>query len=189
MPKRVVIAHGWADDPTRGWMAWLREQLSTAGIQVAAPQFPNPKTPEIPAWMRVYNEAVGRPDEGLVLVGHSLGCLVVLRYLSDLETDIRIAGIVLVAGMAEIPSWKAPGLFDPPLDFERAKAIARRRICLYSDDDDKVLPKRTKHLAELIDAELVLDAGRGHFAGLHGCDELPSALEAIDRCFETSDSP
>ena len=178
-----MIAHGWADDPTRGWIDWLTKELSAAGIQAAAPQFPEPKRPDIPAWMHAFDEAVGRPDDELVLVGHSLGCLIVLRYLSDLETDAKIAGIVLVAGMVETAGWRPPALFDPPLDFEKVKAITRKRICIYSDDDDKVLPERTKELADLIDADLVLDPGKGHFAGIHGCDELPSALQAVLNCY------
>lgn len=161
----------------------MQRELAAAGVEAAAPQFPDPKHPDIPAWLRVFDGAVGRPDDGLVLVGHSLGCLIVLRYLSDLETDVKIAGIVLVAGMVETAGWRPPALFDPPLDFDKIRATATRRICFYSDDDDKVLPERTKELAKLIDADLVLDSGKGHFAGLHGCTELPSALEAVSRCF------
>lgn len=181
--KRVVIAHGWADDPTKGWLGWIQGELSKEGIKASAPQFPNPKTPETPDWMQTFRAAIGEPDDELVLVGHSLGCLVVLRYLSDLDPSVRVAGIVLVAGMADIPQWHPNELFEPPLDFKKIQQIAKKRICIYSDDDDKVLPERSKELAKLIDAELVLDAGKGHFAGYFGCSELPSALEAVKSCF------
>ena len=178
-----MIAHGWADDPSHGWIDWLQRELSKREIQATAPRFPEPKRPDIPAWMRVFDETVGQPDKGLVLVGHSLGCLIILRYLSDLASGVKIAGIVLVAGMVETANWKPPALFDPPLDFEKVKTAVRKRICIYSDDDDKVLPERTKELAGLIDADLVLDPGKGHFAGLHGCTELPSALQAVLNCY------
>lgn len=179
--KRVVVAHGWADDPKRGWIDWLTKQLSAEAVAATAPQFPDPKRPDIPVWMAVFSEAVGRSDEQLVLVGHSLGCLIVLKYLSDLETDIKIAGIVLVAGMPMTENWRPEGLY--PIDFNKAKSVASRRICIYSDDDDKVEPERTKELAQLIDAKLIHDAGRGHFAGIHGVGELPSVLEAVKSCW------
>ncbi len=177
--KRVVIAHGWADDPTRGWIVWLVQQLQRQGIEAIAPQFPNPKTPDIPAWLQTLNEAIGQPDDELVLVGHSLGCLIACKYLAD--ADNQIAGLVLVAGMTTTQSWQPPGLY--PLDWDKVKGQAAQRICIYSDDDDKVEPARTKELANLIDAELVSDPGKGHFAGIQGCSQLPSALQAVLSCY------
>lgn len=162
-------------------MNWLTEQLNDQHIEANAPQFPDPKNPVISDWLKTFGDAIGVPDDQLVLVGHSLGCSIILKYLSNLETDTTIAGIVLVAGMASTESWKPEGLY--PLDFERVKTAARKRICIYSGDDDKVLPERTKELAKLIDAELILDAGKGHFVGYHGCLELPSVLGSILSCY------
>jgi uncharacterized protein len=182
--RRVVITHGWADDPTKGWIAWMVDQLKQLGIEAQAPQFPNPKKPDIKAWLQTFEAAIGQPDDQLVLVGHSLGCMLIIRYLSNLDPSVRIAGIVLVAGMADIPQWRHPALFDPPLDFDKVRAIAQQRICIYSDDDDKVLPERTQELARKLEAELIADHGKGHFAGFHGCTELPSALAAVRECFK-----
>lgn len=183
MNKRVVIAHGWADDPSKGWIGWLTQQLNEQKIQATAPLFDNPRRPDAGAWMQTFRQAVGQPDEGLVLVGHSLGTIVIQRFLSDLAPTVRIAGIVLVAGMAEIPQWPDSIFFRPPLDFAKIQQIAAKRICIYSDDDDKVTPDRTKRLAELLDAQLIADNGKGHFAGLHDCQELPSALQAVLSCY------
>ena len=158
-------------------------ELDQQGIKATAPQFPNPKTPEIPAWMQTFREAIGEAGDELVLVGHSLGCLIVLRYLSDLGMSARVAGIVLVAGMADIPQWHPNELFTPPLDFNKIRQIAAKRVCIYSGDDDRVEPERTKELAKLIDAELVEDPDKGHFAGQHGCLELPSVLKAVHSCY------
>jgi len=181
--KRVVIAHGWADDPGRGWLKWLVDVLAKQGIEASAPQFPEPKKPVIKDWMGTFREAVGQPDSELVLVGHSLGCLIVCKYLSDLDPAIKIAGIVLVAGMTTTESWRPEGLY--PIDFDKVESIASKRICIYSDDDDKVPPERTKELAVLLDAELIHDPGNGHFAGIQGTTELPSALDAINSIFSS----
>ncbi len=181
MPKRVVVAHGWADDPSRGWLDWLVRELPQHGIEAVAPQFPEPKRPNIKAWIQTLADAIGRSDEELVLLGHSLGCLIVAKYLSDLPPDTKIAGIVLVAGMNTTESWRPEGLY--PIDFDKVKITAQKRVCIYSDDDDKVEPERTKELARLIDAELILDPGKGHFAGIHGTHELPSALQAVLSCY------
>ncbi len=128
--------------------------------------------------------AIGQPDPGLVLVGHSLGCTMVLRAVSDWAPSVRIAGIVLVAGMVELKGWKPPALFVPPLDYAKIQQIATKRICIYSDDDERVKPELTKAMAKLLNAEEILDPGKGHFAGLHGCSELPSALQAVLSCYK-----
>lgn len=182
----MVIAHGWADDPTKGWLNWLAQQLRSQGIKADAPQFPAAKTPDPTVWLETLAQSIGQPDDQLVLVGHSLGCLVVLKYLSDLDPAVTIAGIVLVAGMKDTYSWKPNGLY--PIDFDKATARSKKRIVIYSNDDDKVQPARTKELAKLIDAKLVLDDGKGHFAGLHGCSELPSAFKAVESCYTQTNS-
>jgi predicted alpha/beta hydrolase family esterase len=175
-----VIAHGWADDPTKGWIAWLISQLKQRGIEAIAPQFPEPKRPDIAAWLKVLAEAVGQPDQELVLVGHSLGCLIVLKYLSS-PTLAPIAGMVLVAGMPTTESWRPPDLY--PIEYAKVEQLAPKRICIYSNDDDKVEPVRTKELAKLTKSQLILDPDQGHFAGLHGVTELPSALKAVLSCY------
>jgi predicted alpha/beta hydrolase family esterase len=176
-----VIAHGWADDPTKGWIHWLAKELEAQGINAVAPQFPDAKRPDPKVWLAELSQVIGKSGEGSVLVGHSLGCLVVLKYLSDLDPTSRIAGIVLVGGMKDTNGWKPEGLY--PIDYEKTISMASKRICIYSNDDDKVEPERTKELAKLLEAELVLDQNKGHFAGLHGCDQLPSALKAVQSCY------
>src|SRR5687767_7920472 len=94
--KRVIIVHGWADDPSQGWIAWLVKQLQEHGVEAVAPAFPDPEKPSTTEWVKVLAEKIGQPDEQTVLVGHSLGVYVVMRYLS--EPGPPLAGAVLVAG-------------------------------------------------------------------------------------------
>lgn len=177
--KRVVIAHGWADDPNVGWLNWLGEQLKQRGFEVSKPVFtePDPKAFNLERWCQVMSEAVGAADEQTVLLGHSLGCYLVMQYLSS--HDVKVAGIVLVAG--GLPTWR-PEL-AAQLDLEAIPGRASRRICIYSDDDRVVVPERSQELAQAIKAEEVVDAGKRHFAGLKGLNELPSALEAVLSCY------
>ncbi len=178
-----MIAHGWADDPTKGWIGWLVQELQSQGIEALAPAFPDPRRPDVTEWLKFLVQTVGKPDPELVLVGHSLGCPLILRFLSDQPAGTKVAGLVLVAGMADNPHQHLSPLYDPPLDFAKINLMSECRICIYSDDDTSVDPDRTKSLAKKLDAKLVLDPGKGHFSGPKGCDRLPSVLEAVRDCF------
>lgn len=146
-------------------------------MQVEAPAFTDPKNPSIALWLDELSRVVGEADEELVLVGHSLGCYIILRYLS--EPGVGIAGTVMVAG--GLPTHR-PHLLEE-LDLEQVKQRAGRRICIYSDDDRVVLPERSKELAGSINAEAILDANKRHFSGLRGIVDLPSVLEAVKSCW------
>ena len=37
---RITIVHGWGDDVSQGWIAWLVTQLRAEGYDAVAPQFP-----------------------------------------------------------------------------------------------------------------------------------------------------
>jgi uncharacterized protein len=177
MTKRLFVAHGWADDPDQGWIAWLVKQAAARGIEAVAVKFPEPQKPSITQWTQLLREAVGVPDEQTVLVGHSLGCYLVLNYLS--QEKGQVGGIVLVAG--GLPKHRPELLAG--LDMAAVKAKAMRRICIYSDDDRVVPLEASVELAEAIEAERVLDAGKRHFAGLRGVIELPSVLAAVLSCY------
>lgn len=177
MSKRVILVHGWADDPRQGWLAWLAKELQARGIETTAPHFtdPDPDKPHLARWIKQLDEAAGKVDTNMVLVGHSLGCYLVLEYLS--RHEVSVAGIVLVAG--GLPNWR-PELLDT-LDLELVKQRAKHRICIYSDNDHVVEPARTQEMAKAIHAEEIVDPGKRHFAGLRGVTELPSVLEVLDK--------
>ncbi len=79
--KRVVIVHGWGGNPQEGWFPWLRGALEGKGFSVQVPEMPDTMHPRIDAWVAALGECIGQPDEELFLVGHSVGCQTILRYL------------------------------------------------------------------------------------------------------------
>jgi uncharacterized protein len=165
--------------------------LSADGVEVVAPALPNPRHPDIKQWLKVLKASAGQLDEQTVLVGHSLGCALILRFLSDYQPTTRIAGLVLVAGAIYKarpgqPKHHSDPLMNPPLDLGKIIATCRRRIVIYSDNDRVVKPEWSKRLAQTIQAEAIEDTGKGHFSGPKGLDQLPSVLSAVTSCFKDS---
>lgn len=184
MKPRTIIVHGWADNPQIGWMGWLTTELRGRGYEVVMPQFPNTQMNriDIPGLLAQLRTATGelRPDD--IFVGHSMGVSLILRTLQNFLETTQIRGLVLVAGLADSPRQRPNALFDPPLDFARISRMASRRFVIHSDNDWLVLPPQSQELGRLLQAEVRVDPGKGHFLGLRGLDKLPSVLQAVLDC-------
>lgn len=176
---RVIIVHGWADDPSKGWIAWLTRELCNRGIEAIAPRMPEPKQPNIGAWIAEVTRVVGTIDEHTVLIGHSLGSYVLLRYLDGYPDLGKIGKLILVAGFAGHERANRGKTPLPEVDYGRIKSRVARIYNVYSDNDEVIPREWSEALGDDLGAENIVDPGKGHFAGLHGCDTLPIVLELI----------
>ena len=88
--KRVILIHGWGGFPDNHWFPWLKQELASRGFQVIVPEMPNNEEPEIEAWVAKLSEAIGEPDDDTYLIGHSIGCQTIMRFLEKI--DKRIGG-------------------------------------------------------------------------------------------------
>ena len=181
--RKVVIAHGWNDSPANLWISWLVGELEARGFEVITPALPNPLVPRLDLWLKTLREATGELDWNTTLVGYSLGTPTTLRLLNDYADEVKIAGLILVAGFGDGIFDKPGALFDPPLDFERVKSRAKTRVVVYSNDDRMVPTKRSQQLAINLGAREVIVMGGGHFMGKskypRSIDRLPAVLEAV----------
>ena len=86
MAKRVLIIHGWESNSTEHWFLEEKERLERLGYEVIVPDMPNTLHPKKEEWVQVVRDF--NPDENSVLIGHSLGGSVILRYLEETATKI-----------------------------------------------------------------------------------------------------
>jgi predicted alpha/beta hydrolase family esterase len=181
--RKVIIAHGWNDSPDNLWISWLAGELKSRGFEVVTPALPRPLVPKLDHWLETLREAVGVLDRNTTLVGYSLGTPTTLRLLNDYSNDVKIAGLVLVAGFGDGILARPGALFNPPLEFDRIMGRAKTRVVIYSDDDHMIPIKRSQHLAIKLGAREVIVMGHGHFMGRskhsNSIDRLPAALEAV----------
>lgn len=120
MNKRVFIVHGWGGFPQKGWFPWLKNKLENRGFIVQIPPMPDTENPNMKPWVNHLAKIVGTPDKNCYFIGHSLGCITILRYLESLKTNQKIGGAVLVAGFAKDLTYEGykneiAGFFKTPL--------------------------------------------------------------------------
>lgn len=177
---RAVIVHGYTGRPKRSWLPWLKEQLQVRGVETKVPGMPTPDTPKLKSWLTALKKAVGEPDDGLVLVGHSLGAPTILRYLESLPPGTKVAGVVLVAGFAE------PIHLSQLDEFTSGKwndavitANSGRIIAINSDNDHHVPLEMAEHIRDRFGADIFILHDAGHINDKSGYTELPEALWAV----------
>jgi len=134
MPKRVFLIHGWEGSPEEGWRPWLKKELEKRGFKVFVPAMPDTKNPHIDKWLPHLIETVGKPSENDYFVGHSLGCITILKLLEGLAENEKVGGVILVAGFTYNLGYKEiSSFFQKPVDFNKIKSHCEKFIAIHSD--------------------------------------------------------
>jgi uncharacterized protein len=190
---RVFIIHGWNATPRDAWVPWLKRELEERGIDVYAPQMPNPRWPYIRRWMTHLKNEVGDCNEETYFVGHSLGGQAILRYLARLPSGQSAGGAIFVGGFDRLRVWW-PYLIGAyiclgrwllqPIDWKRVRIHAKRFCAVFSDDDGWVLDESSGCFREHLRAKVRLLHGYGHFTGDEGVFCVPEVLDELLRMIE-----
>jgi len=184
--KRAIIVHGWSGSPKGNWFPWLKKQLEAKAIYVDVPAMPNPDTPEIEPWVNHLAKYVDT-DADNYLIGHSMGCQAILRYLENRPENIKIKGVLLVAGFIDSLSeavMKSPEdakiaqpWLETPININKAKTIPGKIISIFSDDDPYVPEDNWKKFEEL--GEVIILDKKGHIQELEEPEVLKAALKLL----------
>lgn len=172
-------------------LQWLKSNLEKAGHQVTVPAMPDPGTPTIASWVGKLQETI-KPNTETILVGHSVGCQAVLRYLETLSDEVKIAGVVLIAPWMELDQQTiteegeaviaiAKPWMETPINFTKMKSHIGKTVAIFSDNDPYVPLNQKDLFARELNAEVVVENNKGHFSVGDGITELPAALEAVEK--------
>jgi predicted alpha/beta hydrolase family esterase len=182
--KRAFIVHCWSGYPEYCWYPSVKKQLEQKGFTVEVPLMPETDAPDIKNWLPKLKEVVGKADKDTYLIGHSAGCITILRYLESLSEGEEVGGVVFVAGFLDdlgIPEIK--NFFVEPIDFHKIKSKCKKFVDIASDDDPYVPLDRGDILKEKLGAEIIIKHSMKHFSGAvdgeESCVELPKVVEAV----------
>ena len=181
MQKRVFFIHGWCGYPEEGWRPWLKRQLEAEKYRVQSLTMPDSEHPRCGEWIQYLSKQVGEPDEECILIGHSLGCITILRYLEELHSG-KIGSAVMVASFADDLGEgyeELTSFFNKPVDWEKVKNACNRFVVIHSKDDHVVSIRYAEDVAHNLDCELVVEKGYKHFSGDDGVNDVPAILEAV----------
>ena len=187
--KQVLIVQGWKSKPDDNWAPWLTDQLEAREVLVSVPSLSRADIPRPKDWIEAIKVfMLCGPDENTFFVTHSLGCMATLLYLEQLPEDIRVGGLVIVAGFCEHNASdrherrESRAFFARPLDYEKIRRMVTKGIVAIQSTDDPFVPyeKHSKILEEKLGAKIITIEHGGHLnSRIGGYTMLPIALHEL----------
>lgn len=142
----------------------LQEQLGSDFL-VYQPQFPNKQNAQYAEWKLFFEKIIAQLEEGLILIGHSLGASFLVKYLSENKIPLRIAKTHLLG---------TP--FDDDMEGDKLNSFLRTesleglaeqagKLFFYHSEDDFAVPFShfEKYQAALPEAHFRAMKTRNHF--------------------------
>lgn len=156
-------------------------------FEVKVPAFPNSARPTQDEWVPYLAAEIGKSDEDLYLIGHSIGCITILRYLETLSPADRVGGVIFVAGFTDYISYEElKSFFQTPIDFGKIKTRPKNGfVAIHSTDDPYVDLKYGEIFKKELGAEVIIVRNKGHFSGPideeKSCTELAEVVESVEK--------
>ncbi|MBI5065186.1 serine hydrolase family protein [Candidatus Woesearchaeota archaeon] len=178
----VLIIHGSYGHPKENWFPWLKSELEKLGCKVFVPKFPTPKNQKLDVWLGVLKDYTKYLDKNSIMVGHSMGCALILRQLELLNKQVN--GVFLVSGFTK-DLWKGKyseiidTFFDKPFDWKKIKRNAKYFVIYQSDNDSLVPISMGEEIAKNLDGELIVIKNAGHFNEESGYTKFNLLLDKI----------
>jgi hypothetical protein len=186
--KRVFVVHRWDGKPGDIWYPWLKAELEKKGFEVHVPTIPKTDEPRIKAWVPALAKAIGTADAKTFLVGHSIGCQTIARYLASLPENVRVGGAVFVAGFFkrltnleddDVVRDVAKEWLTTPLDLQKVRSHLPKSVAIFSDNDKFVPLDEQNNFQKELGSKIIVEHEKGHFDDEASVTELPIALHAV----------
>lgn len=179
----IFLVHGYNGIPKI--FNYFKETLEKDGYQVIMPSFPTQTDITIDGYFSVFNEYKNGLDDDTIIIAHSIGNIMSLKYLY--ENNIAIRGYISLAGFSE--PFVNEGRDDlnsviAPLrltDEESAKVpeLVGKAYSIYSDNDHIVPFDVLKKYSTIIGAKDCFIPGIGHMGSKSGLEEFPEAIDIV----------
>lgn len=147
------------------WGTSLQDKLGQ-DFEVILPVMPNKLNAKYIEWKTYFEKVLELLDGEVILVGHSLGGIFLVKYLAENTLFRKIGGLFLVAAPFDDKNSEYFLVdFNLPNDLSNV-ATQVRSIYVYSSKDDPVVPyiDMEKYQKKLPNANFVTFENRGHFS-------------------------
>ncbi len=143
---------------SKRWKENLQDELGE-NFQVIKPNMPSERNAKYDEWVIWFEKLYPYLNEGIILVGHSLGATFLAKYVSENILSVSIDQLHLVAGAICVK-----GGFDFAKSLEKIEKQCKNIFIYHSTDDFVVdFSEGLKYKEMLPSAEFVQFEDRNHF--------------------------
>jgi len=158
-----------------GWKNSLQKNLN-GSFEVLLPRMPNSNNAKYEEWKIWFERLIPFLEDGVILVGHSMGGIFLPKYLSENDFPKKIRATILVAAPFDDETEETLDTFRLP---NSIKGFGEQsgKIFLYQSKDDPEVPfgEVDKYKKLIPQATLRIFEDRGHF----NTEEFPEIVEEI----------
>jgi len=194
--KRVFIIHGWDASPEDNWYQSVAKEAEKNGFNAEVLKMPDSHNPSVSQWPEKVLNIVGEVDEDTYFIGHSIGCLTIMKFLqSEVADGDSCGGVIFVApwfnlSKAALPDEEYRTIAKPwlemKLNFNNIKNKSRKFTAFFSDNDPYVPMNNVTKFQDHLDAEIIIEPQMGHYDNESaGIVELQ---QVVDKLLEISEN-
>lgn len=143
LKKQLLFIHSAGSQKSgqgsSGLAAFIKSSLGEE-YHVLCPRMPEPENPQCTSWQEQLKEEFSLIKNDVMLIGHSLGGSVLLKFLCEEEIDITIAGLFLIAApfWGSDDNWQNDEFMLPEGFPSTLPSI--NNLVLYHSKDDPIVP-------------------------------------------------
>jgi predicted alpha/beta hydrolase family esterase len=154
MTKRILFIHSAGPQgPHQGSTDFIQTLRKQTGpdYRIITPKMPNPSHPLYNNWKSELERHLEYFDDEVILIGHSLGGALLLKYFSEMPYQKPVAALFVIAS----PFWGIESDWYLP-EFTLVPSFAARllsipKISFYHSKDDEIVPiAHLNHYKQLI---------------------------------------
>jgi uncharacterized protein len=149
---------------SRGWKNNLSDDLGR-NFEVIHLRMPNTANARYTEWKIIFNKLMPLLENNVILLGHCLGGVFLIKYLSENKSPKKIKALFLISvPFDEKDSQYTLGDFKLPQNLDKFRKQVSK-IFLYHSKDDDVIPfvNIEKYRKILPEAKISIFRNRGHF--------------------------
>lgn len=183
MKKQVLFIHSagpqGAHSGSGDLVAHLKQALGSK-YRVICPKMPDPENPSYELWKQQLEKELESVENDVILIGHSLGGSVLVKYLAEEKHQKPVAGLCLVAA----PFWGKKGWKSKEfaLPNNRSKLSQLPGIFLFHSSDDEVVPPdHLTYYAETLPMAVVRNLTNVGHLFTNGSPELVTVIKRLSK--------
>lgn len=182
--KNILLVHGFNGIPKI--FLYFEEELKEKGYNVIIPDFPTKADITLDGYLTVFAKYKNYFDENLIVIAHSLGNAMLLKYLCI--NNLKIKGYISLAGFGE--AFTTIGREDLNIairgtsisqeEKDKITFLIKNKYSIYSNDDHIVPYYLLENFPKLINSKPLLIPNIGHMGKKSGLESLPEVLDIVE---------
>ncbi|MGH8816366.1 RBBP9/YdeN family alpha/beta hydrolase [Achromobacter pestifer] len=169
MRLQPIIVPGWKNSGPDHWQSRWATLLPHA-VRIQQRDWENPEAPE---WISTLASEVDQARSPVLLIAHSLGCLISAALPVPLRA--KVAGALLVAP-ADVERADAPACLRGFAPIPR-QSLPFQSVVIASDDDPYCRLERARAFAQDWGSRVIVLSGAGHINADSGLADWPQGLK------------